>query len=107
MSARLHLGGKLEASASSMSAFCNFKAKAQDTKIVRDTVSPDLDLANLADEYAGIQLHDIRHRFLWELENYCSIFARLCVQANEMIMNLKKVPANLLTVPLFSTATAV
>ena len=103
-STRLHLGGKLEASASSMSAFCNFKAKAQDIKIVRDTVSPDLDLANLglADEYAGIQLHDMRHRFLWELEYNCSRY--LCAQANEMIMNLKKVPANLLTVPLFSTA---
>jgi len=45
---------------------------------VRDTVSPDLDLATLADEYAGIQLHDMRHMGARKVLQY------LCTQANEM-----------------------
>ena len=80
----------IEASAASMPAFCDFKATAQDIRIVRDTESPDLDLATLAGEYAGIQLHDMKHMGARKLVNYCSIFVRKPMNPEEVLYSTVK-----------------
>jgi hypothetical protein len=40
----------------SISSFCNFTASSDDIQIVSRLISPDLDLANVADQYIDIQL---------------------------------------------------
>ena len=41
-----------------LSAFCNLTATEEDIKTVHNVVSPDIDLATLADQYADLQLLD-------------------------------------------------
>lgn len=56
MSSRLELGNNLAENMTSLSSFCNFSATRDDIKVVWKTVSPDLNLAALADQYIDIQL---------------------------------------------------
>lgn len=56
MSTRLDLGNNLADHITSLSSFCNFTANSQDIQVVWSIISPDLDLATLADQYTDIQL---------------------------------------------------
>ena len=56
MSKRLDLGANLTEHITSLSSFCNFTASAEDIQVVWNIVSPDLDLATLADQYTDVQL---------------------------------------------------
>lgn len=88
MSSRLELGKSFAENISSLQSFCNFSATRDDITLVWKTISPDLNLADLADQYNSIQLglHDKSISPRQVLHQLCNQYVK-CNSADTIYQN--------------------